>query len=517
MARDVEVNVTANDKTGNGLAAAERAFKATGKRADVESDRMGSGLISKVTSFAPKLTGALTGAIGTAGTAGGPLLAGGLAAATPIIASTLAAGIIGGVGLGGVIGGLVVASKDPRVSGAIKGLGDDMQDRLEAAAGSFVQPALQGVSIIDKALDSIDVEQIFADTSKFVIPLAEGLGRALEGLGDGIEDLAASAGPVIEVIADGIGEIGVAIGEGMSSLADNSESAAEGLETVLETVELVIEGVFALINGIMEAKEFFDDFAGGVLAFDAGLKLLNRTFEDGEGVLGHYVAGVDEGEAALVELHKAMKEVSDEILAQTDPLFGLIKAQQTVTERQEAYTAALKKHGPRSAEAKEALRALGEAAFDMNAKVGDAAGGFNGKLTPAMRTALHNAGLSAGQIDKLEKQLREAAAAARAWEGTFKQTYLVTRKENVDYAGNSVTGGRAGGGPVEAGQSYLIGENGPEILQMGNRSGNVIPNHALGDGGGGDLYLTLDLGEGITQRLRIDRRDLKRRAMAGAR
>ena len=36
------------------------------------------------------------------------------------------------------------------------------------------------------------------------------------------------------------------------------------------------------------------------------------------------------------------------------------------------------------------------------------------------------------------------------------------------------------GGNVSAGQQYLVGERGPEILQMGNRGGNIVPNNAIG-------------------------------------
>lgn len=43
-------------------------------------------------------------------------------------------------------------------------------------------------------------------------------------------------------------------------------------------------------------------------------------------------------------------------------------------------------------------------------------------------------------------------------------------------------GGRAAGGPVNPGQYYVVGENGPEVL-VPNASGTVIPNHALGGGG----------------------------------
>jgi len=40
--------------------------------------------------------------------------------------------------------------------------------------------------------------------------------------------------------------------------------------------------------------------------------------------------------------------------------------------------------------------------------------------------------------------------------------------------------GRASGGPVSAGGSYLVGERGPEMLTMGGSSGYITPNNKLG-------------------------------------
>jgi hypothetical protein len=51
-------------------------------------------------------------------------------------------------------------------------------------------------------------------------------------------------------------------------------------------------------------------------------------------------------------------------------------------------------------------------------------------------------------------------------------------------------GGRAAGGPVTAGGTYLVGERGPELLTMGARSGYVTPNHALGGGGTVNVTVT---------------------------
>jgi hypothetical protein len=41
---------------------------------------------------------------------------------------------------------------------------------------------------------------------------------------------------------------------------------------------------------------------------------------------------------------------------------------------------------------------------------------------------------------------------------------------------------RAGGGPVYPGGTYLVGEQGPELLTMGGNSGSITPNGAIGGG-----------------------------------
>ncbi len=69
----------------------------------------------------------------------------------------------------------------------------------------------------------------------------------------------------------------------------------------------------------------------------------------------------------------------------------------------------------------------------------------------------------------------------------------------------------AAGGPVTPGVPYLVGEHGPE-LRVFDKPGAIIPNGAWG---GGDIYLTLDLGEGITQRLKIDKTRTARTIQAG--
>ncbi len=57
--------------------------------------------------------------------------------------------------------------------------------------------------------------------------------------------------------------------------------------------------------------------------------------------------------------------------------------------------------------------------------------------------------------------------------------------------GGFLAGGRAGGGPVQAGQSYIVGERGPErVFMTGN--GYVLPNEALRGGGSGGVTINVD-------------------------
>ena len=52
---------------------------------------------------------------------------------------------------------------------------------------------------------------------------------------------------------------------------------------------------------------------------------------------------------------------------------------------------------------------------------------------------------------------------------------------------------RASGGPVYAGQTYLVGEKGPELLRMGGSDGNIVPNHALAAAGGGAQQIEVNV------------------------
>jgi phage-related protein len=71
---------------------------------------------------------------------------------------------------------------------------------------------------------------------------------------------------------------------------------------------------------------------------------------------------------------------------------------------------------------------------------------------------------------------------------------LVKDNPLVEGIGNVIDkifgGFKAAGGPVTSGTSYIVGEQGPELFTP-SRSGSIIPNHALGGGGGSVINLTV--------------------------
>ncbi len=121
MARDVEFNVTASDRTGSALAAAERRFQDTGRRISQQQERDNAkttkGLIEAAKKASPGIIGSLSTAFSTGGKAGGPAIVAALAATAPVIGALISGALLRGAGVGRVIGGVVLAARDPRRPG----------------------------------------------------------------------------------------------------------------------------------------------------------------------------------------------------------------------------------------------------------------------------------------------------------------------------------------------------------------------------------------------------------------
>lgn len=124
--------------------------------------------------------------------------------------------------------------------------------------------------------------------------------------------------------------------------------------------------------------------------------------------------------------------------------------------------------------------------------------GIKGALVPVFE-ALHAA------LDPVERALGQILAFMEAIRD--KAGDVVDAVEKIAGAAGKIGGlvgkipGLATGGPVSAGQAYVVGERGPELF-VPSTKGSIIPNHALsapasfsgggGTGGNTHVYITVE-------------------------
>ena len=75
-------------------------------------------------------------------------------------------------------------------------------------------------------------------------------------------------------------------------------------------------------------------------------------------------------------------------------------------------------------------------------------------------------------------------------------------KAGTGFLDGLISGQRAVGGPVTAGNSYLVGENGPEIFTPG-ASGGITPNNQI-QGGGTTVVQNINVTTGVQQTVRAE-------------
>lgn len=265
MARDVEFDVTANDKTGSALTAAERHFEESQKRIDkINKDhsvkrqkdldesaaKIGRRLETVFGKAAPKLAQSLASSFESAG----PAIGAAAAALAPFIGANISAAIIGGAGGLGVIGGVILASRDPRVAAAGTTLGKTLLSSLEGDATPFIEPVLKAIDTVENRFQQLNgrISSIFSHSSGFLAPLVDGALDGIQGILRGFDALVRRSGPVIDVIATGFGQLGNDIGDAFEIISGGSEDAATAFEMFFKGVGATIKVIAYLIRGLTE-------------------------------------------------------------------------------------------------------------------------------------------------------------------------------------------------------------------------------------------------------------------------
>jgi phage-related minor tail protein len=131
-----------------------------------------------------------------------------------------------------------------------------------------------------------------------------------------------------------------------------------------------------------------------------------------------------------------------------------------------------------------------------------------GSIEPEKVTEI-NALIDQGLFDEAWRLL-DALAKPR----TVQIQAYTSIPSNSGFRGVGTSGYRASGGPVSAGGAYVVGERGPELLQMGSTSGNVVPNNKLG---GVNVTINAGLGTNPIELGRVVQDALNKYARSGGR
>lgn len=411
-----------------------------------------------------------------------PVLAAVALAAAPVIGATIGAAVLGGVGAGGLVGGIALAAQDPRVKNAAKQFGESAMKDITFTATPFVEPVIQGLAMGRDAVKkwAADLAPSFAQLATKVEPLAQGLIGLVDKAMPGLIKALDSAGPVLDVLAKELPDVGRAFGDFLADL--DPEAAATAFKSILDTTEFLIEQTGKWVSLLSSAYTGARDLAQAMGLVDPDR--VGKEF----GKAAPEVKGF--GDAAK-DAEKEIKDLGDAIDKALGKTFGMEEAQDRAADAFANLAEQVKKQ--KEAHDKGAGSLIGntqaardnrDAMRDLADKYGDLIGKYAeaGISTEGLRKKFIDNAVAAGiarkeatkYADALFKipavvqtnfkfpGLAEGIHAARIAAALFGSI-----RAGVQAGSGEYLSGRASGGPVKAGQPYIVGEDGPELVTFG--------------------------------------------------
>lgn len=576
MTNEVVIKVKADNDTKGGFAAARRDAEDFGK----DLVNIGKKAGDAVKDLGPKIGGGLAdGLTSSFGPVGGKLvgvLGVGMAASLPMLGAAVSAAIVGGAAGAGVVGGLALAAKDPRVKASGISLGDEVMRGLEERSKVFVEPALAGIGKLRKGFREIgpDLDKIFKDSARFVEPLVDGLVSGTKKAVSGIATAISRAGPIVDAFSDSFDKIGGAVGGLFEKLSEDTESSADGFaeltDTIVTTISVTGELVSALTktygalgktdDAIDSARHGVEDFitslwswTGSTAEFDItadGMSNVERKAKELADANEELADSARESSEANQMQTRSLKELADQLRAESEPVFALMKAHTDLGEARTKYNKAVKKYGESSAEARDELNKMAQASIELQGAIGELGDEFDGTLSPSMRANLEAAGMTKKEIDALEDEFRDAKRTGEDFAKTYRAkatvsgydqalsnlrrlkrqaddlagTYNVTIRQNFLMTGKPSSAipsfqGHAHGGIKGAASGMntdgltWVGERGPELVSL--PTGSTV--HSSGD----SMRMMRDgqraagIGDGRVQSLKLEVNPTLERTLIG--
>ncbi|GAA1549968.1 hypothetical protein GCM10009804_03190 [Kribbella hippodromi] len=424
--------------------------------------------------------------------------------------------------------------------------------------------------------------QAFGKLAPAVAPLSQAFKAVLQSLGPamqsalgsvskGLQDLAASVQRSPSGLADlvkGLGDT-VKIGLDIIRVLNDANGAIEKITGGFSGVDVVMVAVNSTLGAIKIALQVLLAPLEGAAKLLQKLGIISKDTGNQQDVLATNVAGAAEAaqkaatpaEVLTTKLNR-QKAATDAVVQSMFRLqnlaLGLSGAQINYQQALDDATAAVKQNGKnldinteKGRANKTALDNIASSANAQTKALIDGGKGWVAANTSAetsrqafVRVATQM-GLSRKAAHALAAQLigippkknvdlsvsGAAAAKAKVDKLAASVAALKNRTVYVNMVQSNIGGipagirapGRASGGPVSPGRTYLVGEQGPELLTMGSSGGHVTnarQTAAALQGGDTYVYVTIDgqqLQGRIDKTIRTSNRQLKRTVQAGAR
>lgn len=457
--------------------------------------------------------------IGVAVTAAGGAVAAGGGLAT--------AGILSALGLGTIGAGVAIALKSPEVDDAVKGLGERVSSRIkEAGAKSFNQPVIAATKAFEDAFDGVipRIERSFSNLAPMVEPLARGLAGFATKAMPGIEKAIAASKPFIAELAIWLPRLGKGVDSFMDSLADGSKGGLRmfnillsdinvTLKVVGNAIEFTARGFDLMMQAASRAADIAARLTGWIPLLGDATKSVSEGWQKWNSNIEYSASAAGMTSDAMTDALGRISGSTDgataavgRLNAEFDTLFGktmsVDQAAIGYEESIDALSESLKENGRsfdissekgrnnRQAilEVVQGAQELRQANIDAGMSTDEANKKYQQQIA-ALEGVLRKAGMTKDQIAALIEKYKQVPEGKKVL--GIELRYTVTGKQVLPNFVGSKIAAFAEGGVTPKNEPFLVGENGPEIMQLGQHStvtpieqgtGARTPLAALGGG-----------------------------------
>ena len=266
-------------------------------------------------------------------------------------------------------------------------------------------------------------------------------------------------------------------------MADANIVGAKRLLDLMHAQGLTTEQTKLLSGAIAEHDAAVERAAKNEKLYGDATEDLGISQKATEGATKALATGTDVLAKAMAGAESDISDTKYELDRFAESIAGVDQAYSGLTgklDEQDAWENVVRAIG----EAGNAAKLTGQDARDLTRDIADYVAHTN--TIPVSKKTEILALLDEGQLVAAEQALADLTRT--------RNIYLaLTGPGAVTAAGyGPLNGAKAHGGPVSPGGAYLVGEEGPEVLQMGSQGGNVIPNNKLG-GSSGPINVTIQM------------------------